>query len=201
MISVAEMREVEKRAVEAGIDEAILMENAGANAAKIIDSEHGLGGKTVLIFCGTGNNAGDGLVFARHALIFDARVKIFFVKGTKSLKPLPKKHYDTLKKLVDVEFIEDTENVNADILVDAMLGTGIKGDVSEDYKKVINDFNSLKGKKVSLDNPSGIDCDTGEVLGAAVEPDMTITFHEIKKGMNEINSGRIVVADIGIPKM
>jgi len=100
-----------------------------------------------------------------------------------------------------VKFIGDAENVNADILVDAMLGTGIKGDVSEDYNNAINNFNSMKGKKVSLDNPSGIDCDTGEVLGIAVKPDMTITFHDVKKGMNESNSGRIVVAGIGIPKM
>ncbi|UCD02871.1 MAG: NAD(P)H-hydrate epimerase [Candidatus Aenigmatarchaeota archaeon] len=199
MISVSEMHEIERKAVNMGISEELLMETAGANAASVTDSEFRLQGKEVMIFCGTGNNAGDGLVFARYALIYGASVKVYFVCGTGSLKPLPSKHHSALRRQEKVVFVKRAED--ADILVDAMLGTGIKGRVSEEYARAIREFNSMNGIKLSLDNPSGIDCDTGEVLGEAVKPDMTITFHARKKGMNEKNSGRIVVAGIGIPKI
>jgi len=198
MISVAEMKKAERRAVKAGISEENLMENAGAEAAEIVNSERVFGDKTMTVFCGTGNNAGDGLVLARHAINHGAYVMIYFVKGTDKLKALAEKHYNDLREL-DAKFVKYPED--ADIIVDAMLGTGIKGKVSLEYRQAIKAFNSMKGFKVSLDNPSGIDCDTGEVLGIAVKPDMTITFHDIKKGMVGSNSGRIVVADICIPRM
>jgi hydroxyethylthiazole kinase-like uncharacterized protein yjeF len=198
MILVADMKIAEHRAVKAGVSEETLMENAGTMAAGIVDSEQGFGGKTVTVFCGTGNNAGDGLVLARHAIDRGAYVMVYFVKGPGRLKPLPQKHYDKLGGL-DAHFVRHPED--ADILVDAMLGTGIRGNVHKVYRQAIAEFNSMTGFKVSLDNPSGIDCDTGEVLGAAVKPDMTVTFHDIKAGMNGENSGRIVVADIGIPKV
>ncbi len=198
MISVAEMKKAERRAVKAGISEEKLMENAGARAAKIVNSERVFGDKSMTVFCGTGNNAGDGLVLARHAINNGAYVMIYFVKGTDKLKALAEKHYNDLREL-DAKFVKYPED--ADIIVDAMLGTGIKGKVSLEYRQAIKAFNSMNGFKVSLDNPSGIDCDTGEVLGIAVKPDMTITFHDIKKGMDGSNSGRIVVADICIPRM
>ncbi len=198
MISVSEMREAEKRASKAGISEEKLMENAGKGASRIIESEQGFGGKTVTVFCGTGNNTGDGLVLAKHAVDRGAYVMVYFVKGPDKLKKLPEKHYHELREL-DVHFVSHPED--ADILIDAMLGTGIKGKVTRVYRHAIAEFNSMSGFKVSLDAPSGIDCDTGEVMGISVKPDMTITFHDIKKGMNEKNSGRIVVAGIGIPEV
>ena len=91
--------------------------------------------------------------------------------------------------------------MRADILVDAILGTGIKGEVREEYVKAIKLFNSMPGLKVSLDCPSGIDADTGKSLGAAVKPDITITFHDRKRGLSKSNCGQIVVAGIGIPKI
>lgn len=206
MISVSEMREVEKKADEMGIEDRILMENAGANAAKAMDGTIGLKGKEVLVFCGTGNNAGDGLVFARHALIFGAEAKIYFVKGKEFLKPLPMKNYAILKNLRrgghNIEFYEKLDpDMKADILIDAMLGTGIKRDVEKEYEKAIRLYNSMRGLKVSMDCPSGIDADTGKVMGCAVRPDVTVTFYDRKPGLDEENSGRITVVGIGIPKM
>jgi hydroxyethylthiazole kinase-like uncharacterized protein yjeF len=86
------------------------------------------------------------------------------------------------------------------MLVDAMLGTGLKGEVDAGYRKAIETFNAMSGFKVSLDCPSGIDADTGEAMGAAVKPDVTICFHDVKRGLNAANSGKIMVAGIGIPK-
>ena len=205
MISVKAMREVEKRARKGGIDDSILMENAGANAAKIADKMFGLKGKDVLVFCGTGNNTGDGLVFARHALMLGAGVKVYFVKGEGSLKPLARRNYAALKGLGTkaggiVLCRRMSRSVHADMLVDAMLGIGISGDVRPEYEKAIRIFNSMRGIKVSMDCPSGIDADTGRIMGAAVKPDVTITFHDRKPGLDERICGRIVVAGIGIPK-
>jgi NAD(P)H-hydrate epimerase len=200
------MRDIEKKAREIGIDDSILMENAGANAAMIVNDKLGLGGKEVLVFCGTGNNAGDGLVLARHAVILGARASIYMMRGEENLKPLVKRNLGILKNLglakCVLRFRENiTPDVRADIIVDAMLGIGIRGNVSEEYSKAISMFNGMKGHKVSLDCPSGIDADTGKSLGIAAKPDITITFHDMKKGLSERNSGQVVVAGIGIPKM
>lgn len=205
MISVKSMRGIEKKASDMGIDDSMLMENAGANAAKIVNDMIGLRGKGVLVFCGTGNNAGDGLVFARHAMILGANVRIYMLKGEEFLKPLAKRNFSILKNLGlakhDVGFYKEiAPSMRADILVDAMLGIGIRGEVSKEYAKAIKLFNGLPGFKVSLDCPSGIDADTGKILGKAVRPDITITFHDMKCGMSKSNCGQVMVAGIGIPK-
>lgn len=206
MISVSGMREVESLAVSMGVDEAVMMENAGGNAASLLDSVIELKWKTVLVFCGTGNKCGDGLVFARHALIRGARVVVYFVKGQDGLKPLAKKNCSALSGLssrgADVGFVQDIKTAApADILVDAMLGIGMRGEPDDAYRQAIRAFNAMGGTKVSLDCPSGIDADTGECLGACVVPDMTITFHDVKRGLTRENSGRIIVAGIGIPPL
>ena len=206
MISVADMRKAEHEAAFMGISEALMMENAGANAAKIAGSMFGLKGRKILVFCGTGNNAGDGLVFARHALISGGIVYVYFVKGHESLKPLALENYVILEKLreagQEIHFLDKLgSGFRADILVDAMLGIGISGEVGEEYSKAIMLFNGMEGKKISLDIPSGIDADTGEVLGCAVRPDVTITFYDKKSGLNAKNSGKIVIADIGFPRI
>ncbi len=200
MITVPEMREVERRAVETGFDESLMMENAGANAARLVNSAIDLKWKSILVFCGTGNNAGDGLVFARHAIILGAKVSLYFVRGTERLKMLARKNLTVLEGM-HVVIVEDPSIGNPyDMLVDAMLGTGIKGDVSEDFSRAIEAFNSMGGTKVSLDCPSGLDADSGRCLGRCVRPDMTVTFHDAKPGLSKDNSGRIIIAGIGIPQ-
>jgi ADP-dependent NAD(P)H-hydrate dehydratase / NAD(P)H-hydrate epimerase len=206
MISVSGMRKLEAAAVATGIDEALMMENAGANAAAILDSVIELQWKSVIVFCGTGNNCGDGLVFARHALISGATVTIYTVRRPEDLAPLPKKHYGVLlglsSKGLPVSFVRRIQDAGeADILVDAMLGTGIRGQVSAEYRDAIKKFNAMGGTKVALDCPSGIDADTGKCLGACVAPDITITFHDAKAGLTRENSGRILVAGIGVPPL
>ncbi len=207
MISVSGMKDVEKRAKEIGISEAIMMENAGANAARIVNRRVGLKGKRILIFCGTGNNAGDGLVFARHSLVYGGKVDVYFVKGPEALRSeTARKNFAVLNSLKSmghpVRFHSGRMGrVKADILVDALLGTGLKGRVSEEYAKVIKKFNESSGFRVSLDCPSGVNSDTGEIMGSAVRPDITITFYDRKKGLNRENSGEIIIADIGFPKI
>ena len=207
MISISKMRETEKRAEEMGIDESIMMENAGANVARILNEKIGLKGKHVLVFCGTGNNAGDGLVFARHALIYGAKVAVYFVKDPKLLRSsVTRKNYGILGNLKSLGkpvkfYTKKVPKLKTYVLVDALLGTGLKDIVSDEYAKAIKKFNSMGGYKVSIDCPSGIDSDTGKVMGSAVMPDLTVTFYDRKRGLNRENSGEIVIADIGIPKI
>jgi hydroxyethylthiazole kinase-like uncharacterized protein yjeF len=207
MISVRKMREIENKAKEIGITEAIMMENAGANVARILDGKTGLKGKRVLVFCGTGNNAGDGLVFARHSLIYGAKVDVYLIKEPEVMRSeTTRKNYAILQDLKSmgkpVRFhVEKLPKVKADILVDALLGTGLKDVVSEEYAKVIKKFNESEGFKVSIDCPSGVNSDSGRVMGSAVKPDMTVTFYERKRGLRKGNSGEILIADIGVPKI
>lgn len=207
MISVKKMREVEKKATEVGVSHAVMMENAGANAARIVNRERGLKGKKVLVFCGTGNNGGDGLVFARHALIYGAKVDVYFPKNPEILRSeVTRGNFAILHALKSLKHplkfhIERIPSMKADIIVDALIGTGLNEAVSGEYEKAINKFNEMRGFKVSVDCPSGLNCDTGKVMGSAVKPDMTITFHDLKKGLDPKNSGEIIIADIGIPKI
>lgn len=207
MISVKRIREIEKKAEEMGISEAIMMENAGANIARILNEKIGLSRKKVLLFCGTGNNAGDGLVFARHSLIYGAKVGVYFLKDPKVLRSeVTRRNFGILGNLKSLGkpvkfYIERIPRMKYDILVDALLGTGIKEMVSEEYVKVIEKFNSIEGFKISIDCPSGIDSGTGKVMGSAVKPDLTITLYDRKKGLNSRNSGEIIVTDMGIPKI
>lgn len=207
MISVEDSRKIEKKANEMGISFETMMENAGSGAARYVKEKYGLKGKRVLVFCGTGNNAGDGLVFARHALIYGAIVHVYFVNGHELLRSEEAKRnfriLVSLKSLIKhVKFHDKKlDKLKPEILIDAMLGTGIRSKVTEEYQKAIKLFNGMSATKISIDCPSGIDCDTGEEMGAAVKPDLTITFYDVKKGLNKRNSGEIVVCPIGFPKL
>ncbi|MCD6496044.1 MAG: NAD(P)H-hydrate epimerase [Candidatus Aenigmarchaeota archaeon] len=200
MISVSEMKKAEAKAAKAGMDESMMMENAGYGATLAVHGFFDLAGKKVIVFCGNGNNAGDGLVFARHAFMKGAEISLFFPAGTKNMSPLAEKNYRIIRELCPgIKTTEDPAGTGADIAVDAMLGTGLSGAVRPEFADAIKLFNSLDCFRVSIDCPSGLDADTGKVMGISVRPDMTVTFHDVKKGMNEANSGKIVVEGIGIP--
>ena len=197
MLSIQQMQNFDKHAQNIlGIPALILMENAGANAARIINEKLNLKNKNIIIFCGTGNNAGDGLVFARHAKKHGANVTILLIKP--ELRTDETKTNHNIIKNLNIPVITTIKNQNYDIAIDAILGIGLKGSVKEPYKKAIETFNNLNCTKISLDCPTGIDADTGKTCGIAIHPDITITFHDIKKGLNHENSGKIIITDIGI---
>ncbi|MCK5474791.1 MAG: NAD(P)H-hydrate epimerase [Candidatus Aenigmarchaeota archaeon] len=204
MISVNDARDIEKSAQEKGITTLQLMENAGANTAKIINDKIPLKDKNLIVFCGTGNNGGDGFVFARHAKILGAKVSVFLAKKSSEIRTVDAKINFKILKNYQFDIYEkelpEEQLKKADIIVDALLGFGIKGKVTEPYATTIQKINNSKSFTISVDIPSGIDADTGEVLGISVKPNMTITLHDMKKGMKKENSEEIRVVDIGIPK-
>jgi len=197
MLSIQQIQNFDRHAQDTlGIPALILMENAGANAARIINNKHNLKNKNIIIFCGTGNNAGDGLVFARHAKKYGATVTILLIKP--ALRTDETKTNLNIIKNLKIPIITTINTKPYDLAIDAILGIGLKGIVKEPYKSAIETFNNLNCTKISIDCPSGIDADTGNTQGTSIHPDITITFHDTKKGLNPKNSGKIIITDMGI---
>ena len=212
-----EMRELDRKAIEEyKIPGIVLMENAGRNVAeeilKMIDDPQQA---KVAILCGKGNNGGDGFVVARHLHNHSISVYVFLVAKISDIL----KDGDAgtnlqilLNMKIPVKEILDIPGVNSilkelngyNILADALFGTGLSGDVREPFKTLISGVNNLNKPTLSVDIPSGLDCNTGKFLGAAIKATKTVTFAVAKKGfyLNDGPSytGKVIVSDIGIPK-
>jgi ADP-dependent NAD(P)H-hydrate dehydratase / NAD(P)H-hydrate epimerase len=207
-ITSRNMRALEVNAEYFGISLLQLMENAGRNIATEINSRFQKDQRTV-IFCGLGGNGGDGFVAARHLLSMGfSRVAVVLVgKGKDITHEAAKTNWISLQHLsgsipiLETTDVSDLPIFQVDIVVDALLGTGTKGKLKAPISKFVEHINSLEAAKVSADVPTGIDSDTGEVLGVAIKADITVTFHKAKKGFEASKEyvGKLVVRDIGLP--
>ncbi len=181
--SVGQMREMDRQAVESlGISEVLLMENAGQASVQVLTREFGITGRQYVIFCGIGNNGGDGLVVARHILSGGGIPRVFLVGDPKRFRGAAKTNMDIVKRLpIEVKRVKEisavrSSVVHSDGIVDALFGTGLDREVNGIYRDVIEAIN-VSGKPVlALDIPSGVNGETGEVMGAAVRADHTVTF-------------------------
>lgn len=212
--SVPQAQALDRLAIEKyGIPSIVLMENAGRAATqevlKILKSRKR---KAVCVFCGSGNNGGDGFVAARHLLNAGIKIKIFLVGKPQELKQDPAIFYHILKRLkcplksirkMSVEVFKDLEK--ADMIVDAIFGIGLSRRIGEPFRSMIEAVNRAKKFVVALDVPSGLDATTGKIFGVCVKADLTVTFAVMKKGLLKNDgphySGKVIVADIGIPKI
>jgi NAD(P)H-hydrate epimerase len=212
-ITPDEMRAVEERAERLGVSRLLLMEAAGKAVADYIERKMGAAGKRVVVVAGAGNNGGDGFVAARHLAAYGARVKVFLVGLGENIRtPEASLNWRIVKEmnrsielfqLRDESFMSSIEKAisEADVVVDAIFGTGLRGELKEPYASVIGLINKSGAFKLAVDVPSGLDPLTGEVCGAAVRADATVTFHRAKKGLfvKQDLVGELVVANIGIP--
>ncbi len=186
--SVAQMRAMDRNAIEQfGIPDQILMENAGRASFGVLAREWGVKGKRYAVFCGSGNNAGDGLVVARHILSNGGSPVVFFVGDPERLSGAAKNNLLIASKLsIPMERVTDVSALESvvfgDGIVDAIFGTGLAREVSGLYREVIELINQSGLPVLSLDIPSGVSGDTGAVLGAAVRADQTVTFGLPKTG-------------------
>jgi hydroxyethylthiazole kinase-like uncharacterized protein yjeF len=171
-------------------------------------------GRRVCIFCGTGNNGGDGYVIARHLLNSGYKVTVVVCGDRSKIKGDAKTNLDILERMGQpIEQLNIAEqNVSgrvktfaegADMLVDGLFGTGLRGQLSDEYKRLIESINAQGRPILAVDIPSGLDCDTGEPLGAAIKATYTVTFVAVKKGFTMSSSvaqytGQIFVASIGV---
>src|SRR3989337_432771 len=207
-ITSREMRVLEVNAEYFGVTRLQLMENAGRGVSFEIDSRFKKNQK-IAIFCGLGGNGGDGCVTARHLLSlgFDNVTVIIAGKGENISHEAALTNWIALQSLresIKLQEVTDSSNiplVEADVAVDALLGTGTKGKIKPTILQLIAFINSLNAAKVAVDVPTGIESDTGEVLGNAVRADITVTFHKAKKGLENSKKhvGKLIVRDIGLP--
>ena len=187
--SVSEMRELDRKAIEAfGIKDELLMENAGLAAYACILENLGIAGKRFCIFCGLGNNGGDGFVIARKLHSNGGSVKVYILGDRDKFKGAARMNLDILTRLsVDMIELESAENARGDLfhcdaVVDAIFGTGLDRDVEGLYREVVELINGCGKCVFSVDIPSGIHGDSGKVMGVAVRADYTVTFGLPKTG-------------------
>jgi NAD(P)H-hydrate epimerase len=202
------MRILEVNAEYFGISLLQLMENAGRSVAAEIEGRFKKD-QSVVIFCGLGGNGGDGFVAARHLLSMGfGRIAVVLAGKSKDIAhEASKANWRSLQFLSEsipireVLDVSELPNVEVDVVVDALLGTGTKGTLKASVGQFVDYINRMKAFKVAVDVPTGIDSDTGEVLGTAVKANLTVTFHKAKKGLNaaKIYVGEISVRDIGLP--
>ena len=206
-ITSREMRALETNAEYYGISMLQLMENAGRNVAQEVIARFPKR-KKIAIFCGLGGNGGDGFVAARHLLAAGYNVTVILAgKAHDICHDAALKNWLILQPLQDrvsiFEIIGSSEipEVSADFVIDALLGTGTKGQLKPPISQMVDFINHMKGFKLSIDVPTGVDSDTGEVLGTAVKADLTISFHKGKIGLNAAKKyvGELVVTGIGLP--
>lgn len=208
--TVKEMREMDRTAIEKySIPEEILMENAGEAAYFVILKELGVGDRRFVVACGSGNNGGDGLVVARKLHSSGGHVIVYLLGKEGSYKGSAERNLRTLstfpleiKHLSSLDTFRD-DVARADVIIDAVFGTGISRPLDGIYSQVIKVINGSQKTVVSLDIPSGINGDTGKTLGEAVSADYTITFGLPKLGNMLFpgfsHCGKLYVSHISFP--
>ena len=205
-----EMRAMDRYAIETlGISDEILMENAGIAAACALAGEMEIAGRRFAVFCGGGNNGGDGFVVARKIHSGGGIVKVFLLADRNRYKGAARKNLDRLLNLaVDVKPVESVEDVRSYILhshaiVDAIFGTGLDRDVEGLPREVIELINASGKTVLSLDIPSGVNGDTGNLMGEAIRATATVTFGLPKRGNllypGFLCGGKLYVTHISFP--
>ena len=207
---VKEMRALDQYAIEKlEISEEILMENAGGASHFVLLNHLGIKDKRFIVFSGVGNNGGDGFVVARKIHSNGGDVKVFILGDINKYKGAAKKNLDITSRLsIKVQVLESIESIKKDVahcdaIVDAIFGTGLARDVEGLYRDAIQLINDSRKKVFSIDIPSGVNGDTGQIMGVAVRADYTVTYGLPKIGTMLLPGydlcGRLYVSHISFP--
>lgn len=212
IFTAAQARKIDARAKDGlGIPVLVLMENAGRalaqEAEKILKDTPG----RIAIFCGKGNNAGDGFAAARHLLTWGIKPEIFLVGGISEVKNEARKNLEILRKLRHKVTEVNAKNLsrikinmrNFTLIIDGIFGVGLNGKVCGTYADLIRSINLSGAYVLAIDIPSGLDGTTGKILGSCVRADKTVTFVAKKRGMVMGDGprvcGEIIIKDLGVP--
>ena len=205
-ISVDQMYQIENKGHSMGFLKKFMMENAGAAAVRrLVEKTGSLDSKNIVIFVGLGNNGGDGLVMARHLAGHGANVTVMLLGTADKIKTEESSwNWSILEKMPSVKLMSDNSidfDFKPDVLIDAILGTGITGEIREPYASAINYINETECYKFAVDVPSGLDPQTGETANIFTKCDMTVTFHKMKQGIPKRKdlTGELFAEKIGIP--
>ncbi len=219
-ITRQQAREVDRRAIEEyGMTGLVLMENAGRGTVDVLCRGEGRAGQEesllgrVLVCCGKGNNAGDGFVIARHLDIRGIEVLVALWAEPAELTGDAGANFHILRQSgVPIDIFGNRHDAarltrhltGAAWIVDALLGTGARGEPRPPLDAVIDQLNAAAAKRMAVDLPSGLDCDTGEAARHTVRADETCTFVAMKRGFEapgvQAYTGRVHVVDIGVPR-
>ena len=205
-VTAAEMKQLEQQADAAGLSYRQMMENAGAAAARLA-LRAVPEAKSAAIFCGKGNNGGDGFVAARHLANAGLAVRLYLVEGEPVTTDaiyncslaremgLPVLPMDALDEPEQAEFSK-----GADLILDGVYGTGFHGALRPAGLAAARWMNEAPGRVLALDLPSGLEADSGNAAEGAVQAELTVTFHAAKPchRLAAAQCGRVEVADIGI---
>ncbi len=213
VLTAQAQREADRLTVaEFGLPGLTLMETAGrAAAANIGEAMHPIAGKHVGIVAGKGNNGGDGLVIARVLHAKGAKVRVWMAGGIEEMPPDAAHNRKLLEAIasqapeesIAIGPLEGVLESQADVFVDALLGTGLKRTLRPRLQHVVKHLNTQPAPVVAVDIPTGLDADTGKVLGQAIQADFTVTMGTLKPGhlfdAGPVCTGRVIPVDIGIP--
>jgi NAD(P)H-hydrate epimerase len=211
-VTTEQIRELDQRTIAGGTPGEELMERAGyAVARATIQFLKREDSRSVLLFAGKGNNGGDAIVAARHLAGAGCYPTLVLFCRRNELQGDALLHFQKLVSAIrvfELPTLDELSGIVAEtepaVVVDGLLGTGLKGEVREPYATAINVINGLRLPVVAIDIPSGLGSDTGEVHGFGVRADMTVTMALPKIGLLKPAAadfvGRIEVADIGIPR-
>lgn len=206
-LTAEEMAEVDRMSIEDfGIDVLSLMENAGVRTAEL--ARRMLGGsplgKDVYCLVGRGNNGGDGLVAARHLHDWGARVTVMLGQRREELREIPAKQLVAVEKIGAVVAGPDVDLGSGDLVIDALLGYGSRGDPREPTASLITWANSTRIRTLAVDIPSGLDATTGEPGNPCIKASATLTFGLPKTGFLNPRAkeflGELYLADISLPR-
>jgi len=213
IITAAQMQELDRRTIsEAHIPATKLMERAGSGVVSCLEHRWGpVRGKTVTVVCGKGNNGGDGFVAARLLRRRHATVRILAMAPISELSRDAATMYKQFVRIAGKSSVylyaskaqAQTLLQDSDIVIDALLGTGLSSAVTGRYAEAIDSINEAGRPVVSVDLPSGLHADTGTILGRAVRASLTVTFGLPKLGLYQCAgidlAGEVAIVDIGIP--
>jgi ADP-dependent NAD(P)H-hydrate dehydratase / NAD(P)H-hydrate epimerase len=205
LVGAATMRALDRYTIETlGVSGDVLMESAGRAVVEVVLAERGGSSGAVLVVCGAGNNGGDGFVVARHLHQLGVTVRVVLVGDRRKLRGDAAGNAARLEKLGVAIATTAPRNADAAVIVDAVFGTGLDRDVTGAAATMLRRIGAMRpsARVVSVDLPSGLDADSGKVLGVAVQADVTVTIGVPKLGLAQEPgrslAGRVVVARIGI---
>ncbi|MCL4458062.1 MAG: NAD(P)H-hydrate dehydratase [Nitrospirae bacterium] len=206
VVTSQEMREIDRITIEdCGIPSLVLMERAGLAVASKVRELYP--DKKVIALCGGGNNGGDGIVAARNLHNWGFNVQVLICAKKNELSPDCNKQYQIAKKIgIPIEFRNavNAKDVHGAFIIDAVFGTGLSRPVKGSLAGIFEFINNSEAPVLSVDMPSGVSSDTGEILGEAVKADFTVTFGLPKRGHylypGAEYTGRLFIEDIGFPE-
>ncbi|NHN40841.1 NAD(P)H-hydrate dehydratase [Halorubellus sp. JP-L1] len=201
MIGSDRMAVVDENAAALGVPRKQLMESSGHAVARVV-REHADAGDRVVVVAGRGNNGGDAFVAARFLDEYHVTT-VLLGRADAIGTTIARENWDALQRAeYDTKTVADSTTFSlpeCDVVVDAMLGTGVTGALREPEATAAEAVNDADATVVSVDVPSGVDADTGDAEGVAVEADHVVTFHDQKPGLEAV-AAEVTVADIGIPE-